>query len=315
MFMNYTEIDWNQAVQDTLATHEKEKTGSNSTPVREIDLTKYFTLALPDGINSGEKVFRCLPLTNEDLRIFHTLAKFHSLKVGDRYVKLYDPAQDGEESPLNDMNKLLLNSGDNELEKTENKKLAGNYRARDFYIMKGIERGKEHEGVKFWRFNRVYDGSGIMDKLDPLMKRLNDKKPGSGAIWRPDAEGRDIVINVVRDTSKSKKGYTKVSQIMVDDPSPLSADEAQVTTWLNDPITWKDVYKKKPIEYLRIVAEGSEPVWDKDLKKFVAKTSDMGVAENAASLSPDKTNYSKPPVTEENESADSEPVAIDDLPF
>ena len=309
--MNYTEIDWNQAVQDTLATHEKEKAGSNKSASNEVDLTKYFTLALPDGVNSGEKVFRCLPLTNEDLRKFHTMAKFHSLKVGKRYVKLYDPAQDGEESPLSDMNKLLLNTGSNDTERAENKKLAGNYKSRDFYIMKGIERGKEHEGVKFWRFNRVYDGSGIMDKLDPLMKRLNDKKPGSGAIWRPDAEGRDIVITLVRDTSK---GFTKVSQIMVDDPSPLSTDEAQVTAWLNDPITWKDIYKKKPVEYLRIIAEGSEPVWDKEAKKFVAKADDSYGATSAPATPPNQANYSAPPA-DASEEADAKPVAIDDLPF
>ena len=306
--MQTQDIDWNQAVQDTLATHEKEKQASTAAKNQtkyEVDLKKYFAITLPDGVNSGEVILRILPLSNQDLRQFHVTAKFHSIKLGDNYVKLYDPAQDGEESPLNDMSKLLYASGEE-----EDKKLAGSYRSRDFYIMKVIVRGLEHEGVKFWRFNRVTDGSGIMDKLDPLMKRLNDKKPGSGAIWRPDSEGRDLVLTLVRDTSKSKKGFAKVSSIIVEDPSPLSTNPEQTTAWLNDPITWKDVYKKKPIEYLRIVAEGSEPIWDKDAKKFIAKASDYGNQSNAFA----KTSFPIPPTNTENDS-ESESIAIDDLPF
>jgi hypothetical protein len=195
--------------------------------------------------------------------------------------------------------------------KEEDKKIASSYRSREFYIVRGIERGKEHEGVKFWRFNKVSDGSGIMDKLIPLMKRLDDKKPGGGAIWRPDAEGRDIVISTVRDTSKSKEGYTKVSQIMVEDPSVLSADEAQANTWLSDPTTWKDIYKKKPIEFLHIVAEGSEPVWDKEAKKFVAKSDEHT---SAPAMEPSKKVYNKPTETEDQI---EEPISleVDDLPF
>ena len=310
--MNYNEIDWNQAVQDTLATHEKEKEAT--TFESKNDLTKYFALALPDGVDSGEKTFRLLPLTAEDVTKFHTMAKFHSIKVGDNYSKLYDPAQDGEESPLNDMYKILIKSGDTEQEKEENKKLASNYRSRDFYIVKGIERGKEHEGVKFWRFNRVFDGSGIIDKLTPLIKRLNDKKNGSGAIWRPDAEGRDIAITLVRDKSKNKKGYTKVSTIIVEEPSPLSTDPELANKWLNDPITWKDVYKKKPIEYLRIVASGSEPVWDKETKKFVAKAEE-GHKSSAPATPPSKTTTTTPPAQTEPQNMSEEPVEIDDLPF
>lgn len=306
--MNYNEIDWNKAVQNTLATHEKDKTAATNTGgSKEVDLTKYFTLMLPDGINSGEKVFRALPFSKEDITQFHIMAKFHNLKVGKKWLKLYDPAQDGEESPLNDMNKLLYKTG-----KEEDKKIAGNYRARDFFIMRGIERGKEHEGVKFWRFNRVNDGSGVMDKLDPLMKRLNDKKPGSGAIWRPDDQGRDIVITLVRDVTK---GYTKVSQIMVEDPTPLSADAAQAEAWLNDPITWKDVYKKKPIEFLRIVATGAEPVWDKDAKGFIAKVDD--IYSTAATAAP-KTSFSTPPVDEaatDEVEHEAVSISVDDLPF
>ena len=199
---------------------------------------------------------------------------------------------------------------------TEDKKIANNYRSRDFYIVRGIERGKEHEGVKFWRFPKVSDGSGIMDKIQPMMKFLNDKNPGSGAFFNPVA-GRDLVISVVRDQSK---GYTKVSQIIYDEPGAVSQDATQMGEWLNNEMTWRDVYKKKTIEYLRIVAEGSEPVWDNESKQFVGKVDDMGTPAytpntntSAATSAP---TYSQP-VAEAVPTELGEAITLDtdDLPF
>lgn len=305
--MDYKNIDWNQAVKNTLADYEKAKTATGTFQKTEVDLTKYFTLALPDGVNTEEKQVRILPLTADDPFTYFALVKFHNLKIGKKWQKLYDPAQDGEESPLTDMYKALYKTGNK-----EDKDLASNYRARDFYVVRLIERGKEHEGPKFWRFNKVNDGSGIMDKLIPLMKRLDDKNPGSGAIWRPDGEGRDIVINTVRDVAK---GFTKVSQIMIEDKSSLSADEAQATAWLNNPTTWKDVYKKKPIEFLRIVAQGCEPVWDSEAKKFVAKSEEAHTVPPVRE--PSKNTYSAPPASSKHDDDVEEPqsIAVDDLPF
>ncbi len=299
--MDYTNVDWNKAVQNSLADYEKSKNASTNTNRKEVDLTKYFTLALNDKENTGTRIFRILPLDADGK--WYDLVKFHNLKIGKKWNKLYDPSQDGEESPLNDMYKLMI-KGD-----SEDKKIANNYRSRDFYIVRGIERGKEHEGIKFWRFPKVSDGSGIMDKIQPMMKFMNDKNPGSGAFFNP-VMGRDLVITVMRDASK---GYTKVSQIIFDEPSPLSADNAQMMGWLNDEQTWRDVYRKKPIEYLRIVAEGSEPVWDNETKQFVAKVEDSGyVSAPGISAQPQTA-----PVSESLPIELGEPMTLDtdDLPF
>lgn len=271
--MDFKNIDWNKAVENTLADYEKTKNSATATERKEVDLTKYFTLALPDKENAGQRIFRILPLDTDGK--WYDVIKFHNLKIGNRWQKLYDPAQDGEESPLNDMYKLLINGSQ------DDKKLANSYRSRDFYIVRGVERGKEHEGVKFWRFPKVGDGSGIMDKIQPLMKFMNNRTPGSGAFFNP-VSGYDIVINVVRDTAKR---YTKVSQIMFDNASPLSNDENQTTLWLNDERTWKDMFRKKPIEFLKVVAQGSEPIWDSETKTFVAKLDDA-VSNNTQAYKP-----------------------------
>jgi hypothetical protein len=303
--MDYKNIDWNQAVQNTLADYEKAKTVKPKTERKEVDLTKYFTLALPEKVNSGQRIFRVLPL--DESGKWYEIGKFHNLKIGKNWTKLYDPAQDGEESPLNDMYKILI-AGDK-----EDKQLASSYRSREFYIIKGIERGKEHEGVKFWRFPRVNDGSGIMDKLVPLMNRLNEKNPGSGAFYRPDDKGRDMVISVVRDTVKN---YTKVSQIMFDDANALSENADDATSWLTNEMTWKDVWKKKPIDFLRIVAQGNEPVWDSEAKGFTAKVEDGGASTYNTPVAPG-TSYQAAPMVDNHDHMGAEPVALntDDLPF
>lgn len=307
--MDFKNIDWNKAVEQTLADYEKTK-NTSTYEKREVDLTKYFTLALGDNENSGTKTFRILPLDTDGK--WYDIVKFHNLKVGKNYLKLYDPAQDGEESPLNDMFKVYSESSIQ-----EDKNLANNYRSRDFYIVRGIERGKEHEGVKFWRFPKAYDGSGVMDKIQPMMKFLNDRNPGSGAFFNPIA-GRDLVISLIKDSSKGKKKYTKVSQIMFEEPAAVSSDENLMNTWLNDSQTWRDVYRKKPLEYLKIVAQGAEPVWDNELKTFVAKVDIVqGYNSNiqnqelpTQNVDDEVFNYESP-----TELGESITINTDDLPF
>lgn len=306
--MDYKNVDWNQAAQSTLANYEKSKE-KQTYERKEVDLTKYFSIALADGVNSGDKTIRLLPSKSDPMSYFE-IGKFQNLKIGKNWTKLYDPAQDGEESPLTDMYKLLINGSE------VDKKIATQYKSRDFYIIRLIERGKEHEGVKWWRIPKVSDGSGVIDKISPIIKRLNEKNPGTGSIWRPDAEGRDIIISLVRD---SVKNFTKISSIMTDDEkTPLSNDAAVAESWLMDATTWKDVYKKKPIEYLRILAEGSEPVWDKDEKKFVAKVTEGDSSQTVAHPASNQAEYVAPANVEPEASVDmSENVEIstDDLPF
>jgi hypothetical protein len=306
--LDYKNLDWGKAAEDVTTDYAKAKEKSNYTPKKTVDLTQYLSLNLPDNVNEGEVIFRVLP-SQEDPMKFFIIKKYHNLKVGKNFVKLYDPAQDGEESPLNDAYHILRN-GDS-VDQDNAKK----YRSGDYYIARGIQRGKEAEGVKFWRFNHVTNGAGIMDKLTPIIKRLETKGRGAGAIWNPIA-GRDIVISLVKDKSKGKgKEYTKVASIQVEDPSPLSTDETQMEAWLNDSKTWKDVYSKKPIEYLRIVADGGTPVWSSELKKLVSQSDDESTnSTQSAGLHPPTQNI--PAQTVNNTDLDeAEVMNMDDLPF
>jgi hypothetical protein len=310
--IDYKKIDWSKAATDTLADYEKAKSKTTqTTQSSSVDLTKYFTIALDEGAQSGEKSVRILP-NQDDPTKWYKVGYFHNLKIGKRWTKLYDPSQDGDASPLNEMYKFLLKAEDK-----EERRLANNYKSRQFFIVRVIERGKEHEGVKFWRFPAVQDGSGIMDKIAPLVKKY-------GAFWNP-FEGFDITISMIRDKSKdSKVGFTKVASIIPDRESKLSEDENQAVEWLGDPMAWTDVFKKKSIEYLNIVAEGSEPIWDAEQKCFIAKVED-GVSTYTPTPTP-KSVYEAPVAMSEEDDDSSiteEPATetpnaklkIDDLPF
>lgn len=304
---NFENVNWGDAVSVALAdlNDTKEKNKSKKFEKKEVDLTKYFSLNLQQTEKTGQKIFRMLPNQDNPLK-FATEVYFHHIQVGKEWKKLYDPSQNKSikdvESPLNDARDTLNANPDKEVKKTAMK-----YRPKLFYIIRGIERGKEHEGVKFWRFNQVQAGDGIMDKIESMIGIYNAGAPGAGAFWNPIA-GRDLIISLGRDESR---GFTKVTNMLVSDPKPLHSDKDQATAWLTDPIKWEDVYKKYPVEYLRIVAEGNVPMWSKEAGGYVAKTDDDG-APTASAQAPAQAPIAQAAVTP---GASAVTVDIEDLPF
>lgn len=302
--VDYSNVNWGEAVNVALAdlTESKEKSKSKFVK-KEVDLTKYFSLNLGKTDKTGTKIFRILPDTENPLK-FAREVKFHHIKVGDDWKKLYDPEQEGLESPLNDARAALNAHPDKEV-----KKQAMKYRAKTFYIIRGIERGNEHQGVKFWRFPAVSDGSGIMDKIESLIGIYNLETPGGGAFWNPIA-GRDLIISLGKDENR---GFTKVSNMIVSDKKPLHTDAATANTWLTDPIKWEDVYKKYNTEYLRIVADGGIPVWSKETNGYVAKAEDEVAGAPAQAQAQAKAPAAPAEVIETSDAETA--VNLDDLPF
>jgi len=145
--------------------------------------------------------------------------------------------------------------------KDSDKELAKQYKSRKFYIVKVIDRDNEQDGPKFWRFKHNYKNEGILDKIIPIWRNKGDIT---------DAEnGRDLIIELAKSKTPKGKEYTTVSAIMYDDPTPVSAEKAQAKEWVNDELTWLDVYSKKPVEYLEAIARGETPKWDNDKGGYV----------------------------------------------
>ena len=94
---------------------------------------------------------------------------------------------------------------------------------------------------------------------------------------------------------------------MAEDPSMLTNDKTKANAWVKDATTWKDVYKASPVEYLEIIANGESPVWDKNLKKFVAKGEE--VSKQSSTTSAAKT-YTPPTTDDSSDEGDD-----DEMPF
>lgn len=148
-------------------------------------------------------------------------------------------------------------------------KSAFSYGTKITYIARVIERGYEGDGVKFWRFNKYDNGTGILDKI----KMFDETYRESGENIFDFHTGRDIKITLTKSLetdSNSKKSEKTGITLMVDTKqSPISTDENQIQAWLNDPKDWRDMYRCKSYDYLKIIADDQTPVYDKDSHKFV----------------------------------------------
>jgi hypothetical protein len=280
--------------ESVLAQYEKNKqvAGGNSNKVSQEDrMKKYFTTLLPKGSRSGEKRIRILP--TEDGSSPFKEVYYHELQVDGQWVKLYDPKQEGKRSPLNEVYEGLMMTG-----VEADKVLARQYRARKFYIVKVIDRENEQDGVKFWRFKHNSKGEGILDKIFPLFKNKGDITDTE--------KGRDLIITLGLTKAGNGKEYTAITSIIPEDITSLSNDVDTSKSWINDELTWADVYSKKPEEYLEMIAKGEVPKWDVETKKYVSNLS-----EETTLMSP--SNSKSEPIVDIDPQDDSE--ADDDLPF
>lgn len=242
------------AVLEQYENSKQTSSSSNKLPQEE-RMKKYFAAILPQNKKTGSKRIRVLP-TPDGSSPFKVVW-FHEVQVDGKWVKLYDPGQnDNEKSPLNDVYEELMATG-----KASDKELAKQYKARKFYIVKVIDRDAEDEGVKFWRFKHNYKNEGVLDKIIPIFRAKGD-------ITDPE-KGRDLIIEMAKAKTPKGKEYTVIQTIMQDDEGKLHEDKDIAKTWVEDELTWEDVYSKKPTEYLEAIANGKTPKWSTELGKYV----------------------------------------------
>jgi hypothetical protein len=218
-------------------------------------MKKYFAAILKDSEKQGQRTIRILPTTDGSSPFKEVW--FHEINVDGKWQKFYDPGKnDNERSPLNEVYDELMSTG-----RESDKQLAIQYKARKFYIVKVIDRDHEEDGVKFWRFKHNYKQEGILDKIIPIWKAKGDVTDSDN--------GRDLILELTK--AKTPKGatYTVIQTVMYDDPTPTHEDAEQASTWINNELTWEDVYSKKPVEYLESIARGETPRWDTDAGKYI----------------------------------------------
>lgn len=170
-----------------------------------------------------------------------------------------DPSIKGvKKDDLNDMQKIVW------AKNLEIYKEAIKWEAKKFYIVRGIDKGKEKDGVKFWRFKHNYKNQGTLDKLLPI---LEDYMTSQQADFSDANTGTDLNI-IMTDSEFNGHVYKAISAITAKGKSPLHADKVVAQAWLDDDVNWRDVFKPKqapnmpPYEFLVAVANGTNPYWE-----------------------------------------------------
>ena len=274
---------------------QKSSSSSSSKMSQDDRMKKYFAAILSDKEKQGQKRIRILP-TADGSSPFKEVW-FHEVQVDGKWIKLYDPGKnDNERSPLNEVFEDLMSTG-----KEADKKLAGNYRSRMFYIVKVIDRDAEDDGVKFWRFKHNYKKEGILDKIIPIWRAKGD-------VTDPQ-KGRDLILELTKSKTNSGSYYTVIQAVMYDDPQPISDNEDTLKSWVEDELTWADVYSKKPVEYLEAIARGETPRCDSDSGKYAYSDSTVDETVIGGKSKPSSSKVEKTP----DPQADSDPDQ--DMPF
>lgn len=272
-----------------MSQYEKNKNSSGGQKnFEEKDFSMYFNPRLEEGEKNGEVTIRLMPSKSKGGSPFEE-GYFHVMQVNGQWRKLYcREHNDGETCPLCEVEKALKATGSE-----EDKKIAKTYKAAKFYLARVIDRSKEDDGIKIWRFRHNYKGEGELDKMIPLFTKKGDLSDPR--------EGRDLVLMLGR----GDKNNTKITSVMAEDPSILTNDKTKANAWVKSEMTWKDVYKASPLEYLEIIANGETPVWDKKLEKFVAKGEETATKSTPTS----SAKYSSPQTDDSAEGDD------DEMPF
>lgn len=288
-----------QALLDFYASETAKKKPKGKKISNEEFLKKYAALYLPDGVEKGHKIFRILPSESGiPIKSLHVHDRKNEKGTFDKFLCLHENFE--EDCPFCQARQKLYANGDNDLAKE--------FFPRKLFVAKVIDRDKEDEGVKFWRFTKT-----IFEQLVTIVE-------AKGYDLSDIENGIDIRINLKKDGRK-----TVVSGIVDLAPSKLSEDEAQVTEWLANDQEWQDVYKKFDYNYLKIIVEGGTPVYSKE-----ANGGQGGYIDKNAAAEADNQDYgnelsiggAKTPATEATstpevavESASSEVEDDDDLPF
>lgn len=174
-------------------------------------------------------------------------------------LKKQDPSIKGIKKDNMTDNQLKIKAKNDEIYKDAIK-----WEAKKFYIVRGIDKGAEKDGVKFWRFKHNYKNQGTLDKLLPIMEDFVSTH--QTAFFNPE-NGTDFNI-IMTDSEFNGRTYKAISAITHKGKCALHSDPLVVEQWLSDDTTWRDVFKPKrapnvnPLEFLEMVANGSNPYWD-----------------------------------------------------
>ena len=241
------------------------------------DAKNYLNTRLGDGEKEKTITIRLLPMdlqTGNPFVLVHT----HNVQVpktmvkpGDKPYKSYiclaksadiNHEKLGNKCPFCELNREAYNQSTQttDPQQIENlRKISLANLSREAVICRCIERGKEDEGVKFWKFNLRADKTDPYNQIYKLASMRKEEAERKGKVNNilDIYEGRDLNVTF---TAEGTSAPTIVDD---SDRSPLSTDEEQMKAWIYDEKKWQDVFTCKPYEYLSLVAQMKTPWFDK----------------------------------------------------
>ena len=319
---------------------EKEEESKNSQKKKvkfgnvEFNEKHYLNTRLSKNEDQREIVIRLLPFSQTELSPFKKV-HIHSVRItnenGEKVWKKFMcpiKMEKGDKCPFcetaAEARKLKFETTDENLKKKYNDIEFMNM-VKPYWLVRCIDRDHEEDGVKFWRFPDAKSGDGIWDKIYALFETKKRRGVEIFDLYK----GKDLVITVNKQVDSAGK-EKMVYQIQDDENvKPLSESEEQMEKWVNDPMTWEDVYSIKDYDYLSLIVQGEWPVWNKDMNKWIAKSEadkiekeakEQEIQENLKPQSKDFSSFTVSTGQTKTEEAVSKRESntkdeVDDLPF
>lgn len=250
------------------------------------DVKNYLNTRLADGETSKTVTIRLLPMDLETGNPF-VLVHTHNVRVpqsmvepGKKPYKTYiclaknkdiDHETFGDKCPFCEINRNAYTESTKATDPVEKKnwqEISLENLSKKSIICRCIERGKENEGVKFWKFNLRDDEKDPYHTIIALTKQRSEEAAREGRV--------ENILDIYNgyDLSVTFTAGSPVPPPTIIDakrPSPLSADEEQMKSWIYDSMKWQDVFTCKPYEYLKLVAEKRHPWFDRANNVWVDK--------------------------------------------
>lgn len=290
------------------------------------DVKNYLNVRLDPGEVEKTITIRLLPMdleTGNPFVFIHT----HNVEVpksmvkpGQKAYKSYiclrtkdiDHERYGTRCPLCEINQRAYKEAMEEtdpIKAKEFKELSLKYKTYETVICRCIERGKENEGVKFWKFNIRKDKA---DPYNQIIKLMNLRKEAAERKGKIDNildlyEGRDLNLTI-----RKTDGVPAPPTIVDDsDRSPITNDMEQLKAWIYDSKKWQDVFTCKPFEYLELIGEMKVPFFDNEKQLWVEDTRSETYQENIAKANDDIANAQAAISNMTNIVENAEPKPID----
>jgi hypothetical protein len=263
------------------------------------DEKNYLNIRLSDNQTTKELKFRLLPIDGESNTRFKKI-HVHTVKVPKEvspsgwksYICIektdgIDRNIYGSKCPFCEMNREAYKKFTEATEPTIKerwKKISLDNIPKEACIVRGIERGAEEDGPKFWKFNIRKDKTDPKGQIMELYKTRLEESREEGLEDENILDintGKDLKITISL-ASDNNQGENRTSVKIVDygKNKPLSTDVNQMLEWVNDSKKWSDVFTIKPYDYLRVILEGEIPFYDKTLNKWVKKMDKLKEQEN-----------------------------------